>query len=328
MSEVVASKLKLLHLARIFESETDAEHGLTGPQLIARLAEAGISVERKTLYRDIACLQAFGYDIVKYDRRPVEYGLATRAFQEGQLLLLADAVQSSRFLTERKSRELVRLVGTLGSRHMAESLKKRLHVEGRIRSQNESAFNNLDAIQRAIDAARKVEFRYFKYDERKRKAWCHGGAVYVETPVQLIYMDDQYYLVAWNEKHQGFANYRVDRMSGIRVSDEEAVRNKQIASFKVDQYRQRAFGMYSGATVGMVLRVRASAMSTVIDRFGKDVAVRPLADGEALVNVTVMEAPTFYGWLATLGTQVRIESPQRARDAYADYLERIVDTYR
>lgn len=159
MAEVVANKLKLMHLARIFERETDDDHGLTAPQIIGKLAELGVNVERKTLYRDIDCLRAFGYNILKYNRAPVEYGLATRDFQEQELLLLADAVQSSKFLTESKSRSLVEGIGKLGSKYMDENLRKQVHVEGRIKSQNESVFYNIDAIQRAISLRRKIEFR-------------------------------------------------------------------------------------------------------------------------------------------------------------------------
>lgn len=150
-----AQKLKLMYLAKLLESETDDEHGLTGPQIIQRLAELGIAVERKTLYRDLDCLREFGYNIVKYQRSPIEYGLASREFQESELLLLADAVQSSRFLTERKSNALVKAIGKLGSKYLADDLRRNLHVEGRIRSQNESVFYNIDAIQRAISAKKK-----------------------------------------------------------------------------------------------------------------------------------------------------------------------------
>lgn len=323
----VDQKLKLLHLARIFEEETDDSHGLTGPQLIERLAQRGVSVERKTLYDDIKCLVAFGYDIQKYQRAPVEYGLAARDFQEGELLLLADAVQSSRFLTQRKSDALVKSIGKLGGRHVAADLKKRVHVEGRIKMQNESVFYNIDAIQRAIAVKRKVEFHYFKHDEFKKRVMQHAGDLYRETPVQLVYMGDCYYLVTWNDRHEGFANYRVDRMLHIEVSEEPATRNERIAEFDVAQYEQRTFGMFNGAAVPVTLLVEAGAMSAVIDRFGKDVASTAAGEGSARVHATVMESPTFFGWLATFGTQVVIEKPQALRDAYHDYLQRIVQVY-
>lgn len=322
-----AQKLKLMHLADILERETDDAHGLTGPQLIERLAERGVEVERKTLYRDLDCLREFGYDVRKYSRRPIEYGLATRTFEEGELMLMADAVQSSKFLTERKAASLVKAISELGSKHAAAGLKRRVHVEGRIRSQNESVYYNIDAIQRAMDAHRKVEFSYYKLDGAKRPVAQKQGQRYVETPVQLVYMDDSYYLIVWNDAHGDFANYRVDRMRSIEVSSEEAVRNERIAAFDVAKYQQRVFGMFNGDPVSVALLVRESAMSAVIDRLGRDVACTPAGEGLSRICTTVIEAPTFYGWLAQFGTSVVIESPRSLREAYTDFLKGIVASY-
>lgn len=322
-----SQKLKLLYLARILEQETDDTHGLTGPQLIERLDQLGVHEERKTLYDDIAALQSFGYNIQKYQRRPIEYGLATRSFQREELLLMADAVQSSRSITQRKSDSLVRAIAGLGSRYMADDLRKRLHVEGRIKAQNESVYYNLDAIQRAMGAKRKVAFRYFKHNESKRRVLQHGGALYVETPVQLVYMNECYYLVVWNDKHEGFANYRVDRMLDIEVSDEDATHNKRIAEFDIGKYQQRVFDMFTGQPTGVTLLVKAGAMSAVLDRLGSEVTATPAGEGLARVHATVMESPTFFGWLATLGTDVRIEKPDSLKAAYLDYLQGIQEQY-
>ncbi len=320
-------KLKLLYLAQILETETDDDHGLTCPQLIERLAERGVKVERKTLYNDLDCLRLFGYDIQKYHRAPDEYGLASREFQEGELLLLADAVQSSRFLTERKSSSLVKAVSKLGSKYMAENLKKHLHVEGRIKSANESVYYNVDAIQRAFTAKRQVQFRYQTYDESKKRVLRRGGDLYTRTPVQLIYLDDCYYLVAWSDKHQGLANFRVDRMVDIEVSDVPVAKNEAIAAFDVGEYLQSSFDMYRGTEVKAVLRVKKDSINPIIDRFGKSVDLTPYSEDEVRVRATVMASPTFFGWLATLGMSVIIEQPSSLRKSYLTYLQRITELY-
>lgn len=320
-------KLKLLYLARILEQETDDEHGLTTPQLIERLAEKGIEVERKTLYRDLQCLMKFGYDIQKYERHPVEYGLASREFQQEELMLMADAVQSSKFLTEKKADRIVSLIGKLGSKAASQTLEKRIHVEGRIKSQNESVFYNLDAIQKALVLKRKINFKYVKkgfYDKPLEELHVHQ-----ETPVQLTYIDDFYYLIVWNDKHQGFANYRVDRMYRIQVAELPATANQQIKDFDIGTYQERVFGMFSGKVVHVTLRVNAKVMSAVVDRFGKGAIVNHLsADGSSgQVHVSVMEAPTFYGWLATFGTEMEIISPEQTRNKYRQYLLDIAHQY-
>ena len=323
-----AQKLKMLHLIQILSEETDDAHGLTVPQLIECLEERGVQVDRKTLYDDLKCLNEFGYDVQSFQRAKKERALASRDFQESELQLLADAVQSSRFLTAKKADELVRKISKLGSKYMARDLVKKIHVEGRIGTQNESVYYNLDAIQRALGARRKIEFRYFRFDEAKRRVEKQSGRVYVETPVHLLYMSDCYYLVAWNDKHGRFVNYRVDRMRNIDVSSEDAARNEEIATFDAERYQQRVFGMFSGEPVSVKLLVKAKAMGAVIDRFGVDVHVSPAEEGVARVSAVVLEAPTFYGWLAQFGDDVVIESPTSLRDSYAAHLEKVLETYR
>ncbi len=323
-----AQKLKLLYLAQILREETDDDHGLTGPQLIEKLAEHGVGVERKTLYNDIECLRTFGMDIQMYQRAPVQYGLATREFQESEVMLLADAVQSSRFLTEKKSNALVRSVEMLCSKHMAKTLKKRLHVEGRVKGANEKVFYNLDAIQRAFTEKKQITFQYQKYDATKKRNMQRDGHSYLRTPVHLIYKEDCYYLVAWSDEHQGLANFRVDRMVNIEVSPVPAAKNDEIANFDVGEYLQKSFGMFSGKQVAATFRVNNKVIEPVIDKFGKDVDMTPYNEDEVRVRASVMEAPTFFGWLATLGTNVIIEQPQALRTSYAQYLQGITELYK
>ena len=250
-------KLKLLYLMRMLEEETDSEQGLTMAQILEKLEEQGISAERKSIYRDIEALREFGVDVRTYQRAPVEYAVEHRDFAFPELLLLVDAVQSSRFLTQRKSDALVEGVKRLASKRQRALLDKRVHVEGRIKMQNESVFYSVDRIQEAIARKRMISFLYFKYDAAKRKKPQHDGGRYLETPVQLVYSDGYYYLVTFNEKHDDFATYRVDRMDRIMMMNEPALRNERIATFDTRELESRAFGMYRGRSrLGDVARER------------------------------------------------------------------------
>ena len=306
-------KLKLLYLMRMLEEETDAERGLTMAQIIGKLEALGISAERKSIYRDIEALR--------------EFGVEHRAFAFAELQLLVDAVQSSRFLTQRKSDALVEGVKQLASRRQRALLDKRVHVEGRIKMQNESVFGSVDRIQEAIALKRRISFVYFKYDAAKRKALQHNGERYIETPVQLVYAEGYYYLVVFNEKHDDFANYRVDRMDRIEVLDEPALKNERIATFDARELESRAFGMYSGEPVAATLLVDEEVMGAVIDRFGKDVESVPTGERRARVYATVMKSPVLFGWLAQFGGRVRIEKPTALAQEYRAYLEDIVAAY-
>lgn len=320
-------KLKLLYLMRMLEEETDAERGLTMAQIIGKLEALGISAERKSIYRDIEALREFGVDVRTYQRAPVEYAVEHRAFAFAELQLLVDAVQSSRFLTQRKSDALVEGVKQLASRRQRALLDKRVHVEGRIKMQNESVFGSVDRIQEAIALKRRISFVYFKYDAAKRKALQHNGERYIEMPVQLVYAEGYYYLVVFNEKHDDFANYRVDRMDRIEVLDEPALKNERIATFDARELESRAFGMYSGEPVAATLLVDEEIMGAVIDRFGKDVESVPTGERRARVYATVMKSPVLFGWLAQFGGRVRIEKPTALAQEYRAYLEDIVAAY-
>lgn len=320
-------KLKLLHLMRLFYRHTDEQHGLTTPQLIELLAEEGIDAERKSIYRDIDTLRSFGFDIQKLPTRPTTYALVSRSFTAAELMLLIDAVQSSRFLTERISNKLVRGVAELGSKHQVRSLAKHVHVEGRIRMQNESVFHNVDVIHEALAAKRKVVFRYVKHDVNKRPVAQGNGRTYLETPVRLVYSEGCYYLIAYNEKHESFPVYRVDRMQGLRIADEPAARNEAIATFDISAFSSRTFSMFGGEAVPVTLLVSAEVMSAMIDRFGKDVEVTSVDGDHARLWTTVTASPTFFGWLAQFGTAVRIEKPAGLAAQYTAYLQDIVTSY-
>lgn len=320
-------KLKLLHLMRLFYEQTDEEHGLSTPQLIEELAALGIDAERKSIYRDIDTLRSFGLDIQRLPTRPTTYALVSRSFTPAELTLIIDAVQSSRFLTDRMSDKLVRGVAQLGSRHHMQSLAKRVHVEGRIRMQNESVFHNVDVIHEALAARRKVAFRYVKYDVNKEPVAQGNGRTYLETPVHLVYSDGCYYLIAYNEKHESFPVYRVDRMQRLRIADEAAVRNEAIATFDIAAFSGRTFSMFGGETVSCTLLVDESVMSALIDRFGREVDVTPVDDTHARAWVTVTASPTFFGWLTQFGGAMRIEKPTALARQYVEYLQDIAKGY-
>ncbi|MEG1397629.1 MAG: WYL domain-containing protein [Raoultibacter sp.] len=327
MARSVNQKLKMLCLAKMLLEETDDEHGLSMPAIVERLAEQGIAAERKALYRDIALLRDFGLDIITRKGTRTEYAIGVRRFEFQELLLLVDAVQSSRFLTEKKSDLLVDRIKSLASVHQADRLSKRIHVEGRIKMQNESIYRNIDAIQEAIACKQKIEFHYFEYNVNKEEVLRHNGDLYKETPVNLVYAADYYYLIAYNDKHSDFVRYRVDRMRDLAVAPDAATHNEAIAHFDVQDFSLRSCSMFGGKEASVTLLVNREIIGSVIDRFGKDVKVVAAGEGAAHVYVPVLESTVFFGWLAQFGTQVRIEKPAKLAQNYRDYLAEIVATY-
>lgn len=323
-----AQKLKLLYLMDFLQKETDPDHGLTMTQLIEKLGERGISAERKSLYKDIEALISFGMDIRKYQRQPVEYALAERDFELSELMLLVDAVQSSRFLSDGKSKALVRSIRAMASTKERSALNKQVHVHGRPRVQTESDFNTVDKIQETMACRRKISFQYFMYGTAKQKIARKAGAAHVGTPISLTYSDGNYYLVAYSDADQEIRRYRVDRMDKVQTLDEKAERNEIIRAYDADDVGKCAFGMYDGERTQVTLHVQENVMNVIIDRFGRDVTSKPTDDGAAaIVTAHVMVSPVFFGWLVQMGPSVRIDAPASTREQYLAFLDSIKQAY-
>lgn len=314
-------KLKILALLRILETETDDEQGLTMPQLIERLAAQGISAERKSVYRDLTALREAGFSIEKLPTRPVSYGLVRSALSLDDVMMLVDAVQSSRFLSERRSSQLVKRLKGLVSQRQRRQLDKRIHVRDRIKNQSDSVFRNVDCIHGAMKAKRKIEFLYFSYGPDLERHARHDGKRYILTPVSVVFSDGYYYLAAYDDVDDKIKTYRIDRMELLQQSDQVATRCPTIANYCNEDFAYRSFSMFSGEGKTVTLKVQAPFMDAVVDRFGSEVEVVKAEKSAAKVRVRVQLSPQFFGWLAGLSGGVSLCAPKKACDAYRQWLE-------
>ena len=316
-------KLKLLYLYKMLDEQTDAEHGLSMAQILEKLAEQGITAERKGIYKDLGVLREFGCQIDTIPRMPVEYTMAKAGLDLAELTLLVDAVQSSRFLADRTASRLVKKLSALASVHEREALKRRVHVDGRVKSQSDSVFYNVDTIHEAMRAKRKVAFLYYEHDNAMKPVAVHDGKLYVQTPVHVVFANGYYYLIAWSDNHGDFVRYRIDRMRLLQVTDEKATRNHEIANYAFEDFAYQAFGMYGGEPTSVKLRVTADAMDVIADRFGTNVPVRPRKDGGAEVSVTVRKSAQFFGWAAGMNGAVTIAGPKKLAEEYRSWLQEL-----
>jgi len=320
-------KLKLLYLMQIFTKETDERHGITMAEILDRLEAEEIKAERKSIYDDIALLREFGLDIITRKTNTTEYYVGGRDFEYPELTLLVDAVQSSKFLTEKKSKALIEKLETLTSIHEAKLLNKQVYVAGRVKMQNESIYYNVDAIQHALYKKKKIRFRYYDYDISKDRVARKGGDFYYVSPVGLTYIDEYYYLITYYLKHNDFVNYRVDRMTNIEVLDEPTDRIPASTRFDMAEYCQRKFSMFGGEETRVQLEFDKSLMNPIIDRFGKDVRVERASDSTARVYVAIAKSSVFFGWLTQFGEEIRIVSPDNLAEEYKAFLKKIIKRY-
>lgn len=317
-------KLKLLYLMRILQSETDPSHGLSMPQIIERLAELGISAERKSVYRDLDTLRETGWDIRTLHTRPVQYVLVRSELGFDDVMMLIDIVQSSRFITERKSNQLVKSLKGLVSERERKQLSQRVHVKGRVKSQSESVFHSVDKIHEALQRKRQIEFLYFSYGTNLKRAPRYAGKRYRLTPVKVVYAENNYYLAAFDDEDQRIKTYRIDRMELLQVSDVKASKNAMVANYEYEDFAHQSFGMFHGDPARVTLRVEKPLMDVIVDRFGRDVLVLESRPASADVCVDVRVSPQFFGWVAGLNGGVTIKSPRRVTEEYCDWLKSLL----
>lgn len=316
-------RLKILYLYDILRKYTDEEHSLTMPEIIAKLDEVGISAGRKAVYDDIEALKSYGADIISGRGRSTGYYLASRDFELPELKLLADAVSSSSFITEKKSRDLLKKIEALASVYEASQISRQVFNADRVKTLNERIYISVDSIHRAIALKKQISFRYFEYDISKRKKYRDGARVC--SPYAMTWDNGRYYLVAFYEKRpDSLTNFRVDRMENVEITDIPA---KPLSpDFSLSDYLGSTFSMFSGETRDVRLRFHNSLVNAAIDRFGKQIHITRDDEEHFTFRVSVKPEAPFFGWLFQFGKNAEIVSPEDIRSKYADCLREVLGT--
>lgn len=324
------SKLKLSYLTRIMLEKTDDEHGLTMPQILEELARYDVSAERKSIYDDFADMtDKLGIEIVKEKvGKETYYHVAGREFEVAEIKLLIDAIQSSKFITEKKSNELIKKVKGLVSHHQAAQLQRQVYVHGRIKTMNESIYYNVDALHAAIAGNNRISFQYCGWFTDKKLQPLNGGKFFEVSPWALTWDDEYYYLVAFDHFEEKIKHYRVDKMVKISVLPEMRGGKELFQSFDMAAYSKENFGMYHGEVRKVRISFPDYMVGVFIDRFGKDIPVHPAGDRRSETAVSVAVSKQFFGWIASLGRWVKIEGPDEVVQEMKEFAEKLADAYR
>ena len=327
MAKNSGQKLKLLYIVKILTEESDENHPVSTKTLIEKLGNYGVSAERKSIYDDIAKLQDFGYDIIQMDNRNGGgYYLASREFELAELKFLVDAVQSCRFITQKKSRELIKKLERMSGKYDAGQLQRQVYVAGRVKTENESIYYSIDALHHAMQENKKISFLYMEWNGKKELVPRKNGVRYNVSPWTLIWKDENYYLVAYDDVAGILKHYRVDKIADVEMLSEKRNGREVFESMDLAVYANTTFGMYGGELCDVVLRFPEKMVGVVIDRFGKEISIRK--DGELWrARVKVMVSPQFYGWMSAVGKEIQIVSPQNVRGQYIDWLNDLIKEY-
>lgn len=327
MAKSYNQKVKMIHILHLLMEKTDENHCLNAADLIVELDKVGIKAERKSIYTDISELMEYGYDIVQVKRKVNGgYYLASRDFEMPELKLLVDAVQSSKFITKKKSTELIKKIEKLTSVYEAKKLQRQVYVTGRIKTDNEGVYDTIDDIHSAIMEQRKIQFQYMEYTITKELKPRRNGQWYVVSPYALIWDQERYYLVGFSEREQEIRHYRVDKIAKTKVLKEKWEGKENPIKFDVAEYSKKVFGMYGGKSEMVTVSFPQSMIGVFIDRFGKEVDIRKRQEEMLSVRIPVVLSGQFYGWLAGLGKDVTILAPEMVKEDYCKYLKAVLES--
>lgn len=320
-------KEKLLRILEILERETDENHSISTQQLIEALAKYDIEAERKSIYDDILVLQNMGYDIHQSKGHNGGYSLLARRFDRSEILPLVDAVSCSRFITEKKSRNLIAKLEGFLSHYEAGALNRDVFVTNRVKTDNESIYYVVDAVSSGICEKKKISFLYCEWNRKKELVPRHDGKRYVVSPLSLAWDDEKYYLIAYDGEYDQIRHYRVDKMKNVEILEEGLDQTDKIKKFDAVTHENMTFGMYGGEPESVTIEFPEELCGVMIDRFGKEPSILPAKEGRVSIRVKVNVSNQFFGWIAGLGAKARITAPEKTVAAYRQFLQDNLNNY-
>lgn len=329
MPKGTKQKLKLYYLARIMTQKTDDDHGLTMPEIQELLGRYGVTADRKSLYDDMDTLQTLGIDVNgDKDGRIYTYRVCKKQFDIAELKLLVDAIQSSKFITEKKSNELIKKLTGFASEYEASQLKRQVVISGRVKTMNESIYYVIDDLHRAIAENKQIEFDYMRWNLNKQMEK-RKDEKYKVSPWALSWDDENYYMIAYDEKKQKIKHFRVDKMKGIRIIDKKRAGRDVFEEFDLASYAKMSFGMYGGEKTNVKIAFKNEKVGIFLDRFGKDIIIHESPKkGWSQINVDVAVSDQFMGWIFALGDEVKIVGPENVVNDFKLKIEEMRKLYK
>lgn len=322
------SKLKMMYILKALIEESDENHVLSSADFNSILKRYGLSADRKTIYNDIDTLKEFGLDILQnIGGTHAGYYIGSRDFELPELKLLVDAVQVSKFITNKKSKELIEKLEKLASKNDAKQLQRDVFIYNRPKAGNETIYYNVDQIHKAILEDKKITFQYTEWTVKKELVPKKSGKYYVVSPWSLTWDDQNYYLIAYDEEADLIKHYRVDKMKYTDVLSQTRLGKEKFKDFDLAAFAKKTFGMYGGRDETVTLICHNNLAGVMIDRFGKDIMLIPEGEEHFRMNVLISVSPQFFGWVTGLGRKVCIDGPRSVREEYQEYLESILEKY-
>lgn len=321
-------KMKIVYLMQLFMDKTDETHYITMADILNFLSSNDISAERKSIYADIDALKHYGFDIKGFQEKGTYfYHLLNRKFELAELKLLVDAVQSSKFITAKKSNELIKKIESFASAFESKELQRQVYVSNRIKTMNESIYYNVDHLHEAINSNRKITFQYSQWTVDKKIKIKNGGALYKVSPWALMWDNENYYMVAYDSEEEKIKHFRVDKMLNITLTEHKRDGEEQFKKFDMAVYAKKMFGMFGGIEENVGLECDNNLVGVIIDRFGKDVMIISTDSKHFRINVDVEVSQQFLAWIIGLGAGAKVVSPEHVVEMMGTEAKRLIEQY-
>ncbi len=327
MAKSANQKMKLILLMDFLLENTDENHPVSMNEIISYLASNDISAERKSIYDDMEALRTYGIDVIlNKGKGNTGYYVGSRDFELAELKMLVDAVASAKFITEKKSMELIKKLEKNVSKYDAQTLKRSVYVTGRAKNSNEGIYYNVDDIHEAMRLNKMISFKYMEWSVEKKLVARNNGKIYEVSPWLLVWNDGNYYLVAYDEVSEIMKHYRVDKMRNVAVIDREREGSEEAKKLNPAKYNDMNFSMYSGKTKKVTLLMDNKLAGVIIDRYGADVPMVKADAGHFRTHMDVSVSEQFFGWVAGLGGKAVIVSPEDVKTEYKEFLKKLVES--
>ena len=326
-ARISPQRLRTLYVMQILLRYSDENHSISSNEIVRHLKDYGVSAERKAIYTDIDILVKFGLDIETIPN--VGYYVNSRKFELAELKLLVDAVQSSKFITQKASRNLIRKLESLTSEQNAVQLHRQVFIRNRLKSGNTSIYYNVDKIHEAISLDRQISFKYCQWTTKKRLSMKKDGALYIVSPWALTWSSENYYLVGCIETDETteVRHFRVDKMKNIALLEADRIGREVFNGFDLPAFAKKTFGMYGGHDYMVTLNCSNDLVGVIIDRFGREVPIIPDGEDRFETKVLVAVSPQFFGWITGIGSGLRIAGPNEVVREYYEYLRELMGQY-
>ncbi|MEE1054016.1 MAG: WYL domain-containing transcriptional regulator [Acutalibacteraceae bacterium] len=324
-------KLKLLYIVKILTQLTDEEHPMSATEICERLAECGVTAERKSIYNDIECLVSFGYDII-FTRTPKNgYFLASREFELPEIFLLCDAVRTAKFISEKKTRELTAKLDGLISKYQSKRNIHGIYIDSSNKTHNEELFYNIDSINTAITEGKKIKFTYSKRVLQEGKNIITESKTRIVSPYAMTWQFDYYYLIGNYEKYDNLMNLRIDRIHSVEILDEPIRHFSEVSdysdTFDVADYTKKLFGMFGGNTQEIKLRCSNKLLEQVTDRFGENIFITNVNEKTFDFTAKAAVSEGLVTWIMNYGDNIKVIKPDDLKQKIIDRADKILKIY-